>query len=82
MNTDRDTAVEYLREQRSSLRVITEEGAFDRNSVPGAPFVVVADSKGVILAAGAVNTLEQIEHVIMGAESLDREPGIIEKPSV
>ena len=47
-----------------SLPVLSDANALRGNNVPGTPFLAVTDATGVVLAAGAVHNLEQIEYLV------------------
>lgn len=60
----REELDEYMATHRSRLPAIVGSGVTASNRIPGVPFVVVADRARRVLAAGGVNSLEQIELLI------------------
>lgn len=64
-----DRGQEYLR-SHGLVRplLIADEGSSKRNKVPGTPYVAVVTNAGRVLAAGGVNTLEQIELLLEDSE--------------
>jgi hypothetical protein len=76
-----ERAREYLREKHiDHLPHLADSGAFKAN-VPGAPWAVVADETGVVIASGGVNTLENIEELMAQADEFVREPSDRAEPS-
>lgn len=61
---DPDRAQEYFQGHGISLPYVAERNVLQANRIPGSPFVVVTDSTGKVLSAGAVNSLEQVEFLI------------------
>lgn len=49
---------------RTTVRVVSGIDAISRYEVPGTPFVVIMDDKGVVRAKGTVNNLEQLEGLV------------------
>lgn len=72
-DADRERAEEYLQEKRIDLPLIAETDAFKANQVPGAPFAVVSDAEGRVLASGVVNTLENVELLLERAQGRGHE---------
>lgn len=68
-----ERAQEYLDSYKISLPFIAELGSLTRNRIPGTPFAVVADGRGVVLKAGGVNSLEQIELLLDAARLIGSE---------
>lgn len=57
-------AAEYARSNRIFPPVLGVEGCMERNRIPGAPYVVVTDAGARVLAAGVINSGEQLNAVI------------------
>lgn len=57
-------AREYLHGHGIGLPYFADPKSFKENNVPGAPFAVVIDRSGIVLSAGGVNSLEQIESLL------------------
>jgi methylamine dehydrogenase accessory protein MauD len=75
-DTDEVRAAEYLTGKGIDLPFVAEPGSFETNEIPAAPFVVVSDASGIVLASGGVNTFEQIEWLL--AESRLPQPDPVE----
>ena len=71
-DTDSGRLREYLDGKRLNAPAVAEPGAFRENRVPGAPWIVVTDPVGEILASRGVNTFEQIELLVAEAASRHR----------
>ena len=63
---------EYAGSKRIAVPILSDPDAFKGNRIPGAPFVVVADGARKCLAAGGVNTLEQVELLLEEARERER----------
>lgn len=69
-------AQEYVGDKNIGLFTIGEPNLFRDNHIPGTPYVVVTDRDGIVLSAGAVNTLEQVEWLLdRSKEDLGQEGG-------
>lgn len=68
-DAEEERAKEYLQGKKITLSLISEPSAFSSNQVPGAPYSVVCDKNGIVLTAGAVNSLEQLEWLMTEARS-------------
>lgn len=59
-----DRAAEYVREKGVAHIPHLADPLVFRANVPGAPWAVVIDERGIVLASGGVNTLENIEEML------------------
>ena len=64
-----ERAGDYLRGHGIRLPYFAAPSVFKDSNVPGAPFVIVVDGSGIVLSAGGVNSLEQIELLLDLARS-------------
>lgn len=74
LDASEERATEYLTGKGVRLPFVANSTAFTTNQVPGAPWALITDSDGVVLAGGAVNTLEQIELLIDSADKTTVQP--------
>jgi methylamine dehydrogenase accessory protein MauD len=62
-----DRATEYVRSRGSKLPILADDAVLRANDIPGTPYGVVIDRSHRVLAAGGVNSLEQLEVLIDAA---------------
>ena len=73
--TDADTSgAQTIAAQRVSARVVSSPEAVRIYDVPGTPYAVVLDRRGVVRAKGTVNNLEQMEGLVDTAHRRLTEP--------
>jgi hypothetical protein len=58
-----------------SFDEVRERGVWEELGVPGSPFAIAIDSRGVVLAKGTFNNLSQLESVLATAEH--RRPSLV-----
>ncbi|MGH2699765.1 MAG: hypothetical protein ACRDJL_11305 [Actinomycetota bacterium] len=59
--------------KRTPAPIVASVESFKTYEVPGTPYVVVLDARGVVQAKGTVNNLEQMEGLIDTAQRRERE---------
>jgi hypothetical protein len=70
-------AEEYLRSKGVGfLPYIAHGASFAANGVPGAPWAVITDSSGTVIVSGGVNTLDNVEEMLVQADQLIANPPV------
>jgi methylamine dehydrogenase accessory protein MauD len=63
-DVERRGARKALQDKRIDAPVIADPALVELYGVPGVPYAVVLDERGVVLAKGTVNNLEQMESMV------------------
>lgn len=74
-------AREYMHAKGVSFLPYLADSESFSNNVPGAPWAVVADGSGRVIVSGGVNTLDNIEEMLVEADSLIANPPVHGSPA-
>ncbi|EQD87891.1 hypothetical protein A8924_5004 [Saccharopolyspora erythraea NRRL 2338] len=67
---DPQEARAHLAAHDVDLPLVTGTDVFDANDVPGPPYAVVTDGRGIVLAQGGANRPEHLEELLSRADAL------------
>jgi hypothetical protein len=80
VDADKKTASEYVHAKGVSFLPYLADSQSFSNSVPGAPWAVIADGSGKVIVSGGVNTLDNIEEMLAQADNLIANPPVQGSP--